>query len=93
MRHVGGRKIYNQFFVRMTEGKRKLWKPRRRWEDNVKINLKEILREDVDWIHLAENAKKWNIVVNTAINLRIPKEVGNSLTVSFSISILLHILG
>ena len=59
----------------------------------IKIDFKENWREGVDWNHLAENAKKWHIVVNTAINLQIPKDVRNSLTVSFSIRILLHILG
>jgi len=77
----------------MAEGKRQFWRPRRRWEDNVKIDFKEIWREGVDWIHLAENAKNRHIVVDTAINLQIPKDVGNSLTVSFSIRILLHVLG
>jgi hypothetical protein len=51
------------------EGKRALRKPRRRWEDNIKIDIREIL-----WggIHLAQDIDQWRSPVNTATNVRIP---------------------
>jgi hypothetical protein len=47
------------------EGKRPLGKPRRRWEDNIRINLREIGWEGVDWIYLAQNRDQWRALVNT----------------------------
>jgi hypothetical protein len=43
-----------------------------RWEDNIRLDLKEIGREDVDWIHLDQDRDQWRDVVNTVMNLRIP---------------------
>jgi hypothetical protein len=54
------------------EGKRPLGRPRRRWEDNIKVYLGEIGFGDVDWIHLAQNTDKWRALVNTVMNLRVP---------------------
>jgi hypothetical protein len=42
-----------------SEGRRPLGRSGRRWEDNIKLDLKEIGREDVDWSHLAYNMKHW----------------------------------
>jgi hypothetical protein len=52
------------------EGKRSLRKPRRRWEDNIKMDLGEILWEGVDWIHAAQD--RWQVSVNMVKNLRVP---------------------
>jgi len=58
--------------VRKPEGKRPLGRPRRRWEDNIKMDLREIGWEDVDWIHLAQDRDQWRALVNTKMNLRFP---------------------
>jgi hypothetical protein len=44
----------------------------RRWEDNIKMNLEEIVREDVDMVQLVQNRNKWQAVVNTVMNFRVP---------------------
>jgi ribosome biogenesis protein Nip4 len=59
-------------FVGKPEGKRRLRRPRRRWEDNIKMDLGEIGFGDVDWIHLAQDRDRWRALVNTVMNLRVP---------------------
>jgi hypothetical protein len=56
------------------EGRRPLGRPRRRcrWEDNIKIDLREIGFGDVDWINLAQDRDRWRAIVNTVMNLRFP---------------------
>jgi hypothetical protein len=54
------------------EGRRPLERPRRRWEDNFKMDLREIGFGDVDLIHLAQDWDEWQALVNTVINLRVP---------------------
>jgi hypothetical protein len=54
------------------EGKRTLRRTRRRWEDNIKMDLRETGMKDVDWIHLAQNRVRWWALVNTVMNLRVP---------------------
>jgi hypothetical protein len=61
-----------QNLVGKTEENRTLGIPRRRWDDNIKLNHKEIKWEDVDWIDLAQDRDKWRAVVNTAMHLRVP---------------------
>jgi hypothetical protein len=51
------------------EGKRPLERPRRRWEDVLKMDLRETVRGDVEWIHLAQNRDRWQAVVNAVLNL------------------------
>jgi hypothetical protein len=51
--------------------KRKLGRYRHRWQGNIRIDLREIGWEVVDWIHLAEDRDQWRTVVNTAMNLRV----------------------
>jgi hypothetical protein len=53
------------------EGKRPLGRPRRRWVDNIKIDLREIGWDVVDWIDRAQD-KEWRALVNTVLNLRAP---------------------
>jgi hypothetical protein len=65
------RGAYN-ILVRRPEGGRPLGRPRRRWEDNIKMDLREIGFEDVDWIHWAQDRDRWRAVVNTVMNLRVP---------------------
>jgi hypothetical protein len=52
--------------------KRPLRRTRRRWEDNIRMDLREIVWEGVDWMHLAEDRDQWRVVVNTVMNLRVP---------------------
>jgi hypothetical protein len=54
------------------EGKRPLGKPRRRWKNNIKMDLREIGWGGVDWIDLAQDGDQWRALVNTVINLRVP---------------------
>jgi len=54
------------------EGKRPLGRPRRRWEDNIRMDLREVGWESVDWMHLAQDRGQWRNIVNTVMNLRVP---------------------
>jgi hypothetical protein len=54
------------------EGRRPLGRHRRRWEDNIKMDLREIGFGDVDWIHWAQDRDRWWALVNTVMNLRVP---------------------
>jgi hypothetical protein len=54
------------------EGRRPLGRPRRRWEDNIKMDLREIVFGDVDWIHWAQYRDRWRDLVDTVMNLRVP---------------------
>jgi hypothetical protein len=54
------------------EGKRPLGRPRRRWVNNIKMDLREIVWDGMDWIDLAQNMDQWRALVNTAMNLRVP---------------------
>jgi hypothetical protein len=54
------------------EGKRPLGRPRRRWEDNMKMDLREIGIDRANWIQLAEDKVQWWACVNTVMNLRVP---------------------
>jgi hypothetical protein len=54
------------------EGKRPLGRPRRRWEDNIKMDVREIGIDGANWIQLAQDRVKWRAFVNTVMNLRVP---------------------
>jgi hypothetical protein len=54
------------------EGKRPLGKPRRRWVDNIRMDLGEMGRGDVGWIGLAKDRNKWRALVNSVLNFRVP---------------------
>jgi hypothetical protein len=54
------------------EGKRPLGRPRRRWEDNIKIDLREIGIDGENWIQVAQYRVQWRACVNTVMNLRVP---------------------
>ena len=59
-----------QSFSGKPEGKRPLW--RRRWEDNIKMDLREVLCDPEDWIDLAEDRDQWRAYVRAIMNLRVP---------------------
>jgi hypothetical protein len=54
------------------EGKRPLGRPRRRWVDNIKMDLREIGWDEVDWIDLAQDRHQWRALVSTVLKLRVP---------------------
>jgi hypothetical protein len=54
------------------EGKRPLGRPRRRWVDNIKMDLREIGWDGMDWIDLAQGRDQWRVQVNTVMNFRFP---------------------
>ena len=60
------------------EGKRPLGRPRRRWEDNIKMDLQEVGGVCGDWMELAQGRDRWRALVNTVMNLRVPKKRGIS---------------
>jgi hypothetical protein len=64
------RGAYN-ILVGRPEGRRPLGRPRRRWEDNIKMDIREIGFGDVDWSHLVQDMDRWRALVNTVINLRV----------------------
>jgi 3-oxoacyl-ACP reductase-like protein len=53
------------------EGKRPLGRPRRRWEDNIKMDLQEVGCGGMDWIGLVQNRDRWRAIVNAVMNLRV----------------------
>jgi len=54
------------------EGKRPLGSPRRRWEDNIKMELQKVKCGGMDWIELAQVRDRWRALVNAVMNLRVP---------------------
>ena len=62
------------------EGKGPLGRPRRRWEDNIKMDLQEVGCGGMDWIDVAEDRDRWRTLVNAVMNFRVPYNVGNFLT-------------
>jgi hypothetical protein len=66
------RKNAYRILVGKPEGKRPLERPRRRWVDGIKINLREIGWGGMDWINLTQDREQWRALVNTVMNLRVP---------------------
>ena len=66
-----GRGVY-RVLVRKPEGKRPLGRPRRRWEDNIRMDLQEVGVGYEDWIGLAQNRDRWRALVSAVRNLRVP---------------------
>ena len=61
-----------RFLVGKPEGKRPLGIPRRRWENNIKMDIQELGCGGVDWIEPAQVRDRWRVLVNAVMNLRVP---------------------
>jgi hypothetical protein len=72
-----GRGAY-RVLVRRPEGRRPLGRPRRRWEDNIKIDLQEVGWGGMDWIDMAQDRDRWRAIVNAVMNLGVSKPRGIS---------------
>jgi hypothetical protein len=68
---MGEKRNVYRLLVRKPEGKRPLGRPRRRWIDNIKIDLLEMGLSVVDWIGLAQDRYRWRGLVNAVMNLRV----------------------
>ena len=69
---MGERRSVYRVLVGKPEGKRQLGRPRRRWEDNIKMDLQEVGCGDMDWIELAQDRDRWRALVKAVMNLRFP---------------------
>jgi len=74
-----GRGVH-RVLVGKPEGKRPLGRPRRRCEDNIKMDLEEVGWGCGDWMELVQDRDRWRALVSTVMNLRVPKNGGNFLT-------------
>jgi hypothetical protein len=70
--HGEGRGVY-RVLVGRSEVKRPLVRPRRRWEDNIKMDLREIGTNGTNWIQLVQDRVQWRAFLNTVMNLRVPQ--------------------
>jgi CRISPR/Cas system-associated protein Cas7 (RAMP superfamily) len=77
---IGERRDVYRVLVGKPEGKRPLGRPRRRWEDNIKINLQEVGCGGIDWIELAQDRDRWRALVTAVMNLRVSENSGDFLT-------------
>jgi hypothetical protein len=69
---MGEKRNAYRALVGKPEEKRSLGRPRRRWEDNIKTDLREIGWGGMDWIHLSQDRNQWRAFVNTVMNIRGP---------------------
>ena len=78
-RNRGRRGVY-RILVGKPEGKKPFGRPRRRWEDNIKVDLQEVGCGGIEWTELAQDRDRWQALVNAVMNIRVPQNVGNFLT-------------
>jgi hypothetical protein len=69
---MGEKRNACRLLVGKPEGKRPLGRPRRRWVEDIRMDLGEVGWGDVDWIGLAQDRNRWRAVVNSVMNLRVP---------------------
>jgi len=70
--HMGDRRGLYSVLVGKPEGERPLGRPRRRYEDNIKMNLQEVGGDCGDWMELAQDRNGWRPLVNAVLNLLVP---------------------
>jgi hypothetical protein len=70
MWHAWERNVY-KVLMGKPEGKRQVGRPRRRWEEGIRMDVREIGLGSVDWIQLAEDRDWWRTLVNSVMNLRV----------------------
>jgi hypothetical protein len=70
---MGEDRVVHSVLVGKPEGKKPLWRPRRRWENNIKMNLQKV-REGGrgDWMELAQDRDRWRALVSTVRDFRVP---------------------
>jgi hypothetical protein len=73
---MGEKRNPYRLLVGKPEGKRPLGRPRRRWVDNIRMDLGEVGWADVDLIGLAQDRSRWRALLNSVMNLRVPCNVG-----------------
>jgi len=69
---TGERRCVYRVLVGKLEGKRPFGRPRRRWEDNIKMDFQEMRCGGIDWIELAQGRDRWRALVNAVMKLRVP---------------------
>jgi hypothetical protein len=69
---MGERRGTYRALVGKPEGTRPLGRPKRRWEDSIKMDLREVGWGSMDWINMAQDRDRWRALVNAVINLRVP---------------------
>jgi hypothetical protein len=69
---MGEESAVHRMLVRKPEGKRPLGRPRRRWEDNIKMDVQQVGGGHGDWMELAQDRDGWRAIVSTVKNLRVP---------------------
>jgi hypothetical protein len=69
---MGERRGAYRALVGKPEGRIPLERPKRRWEDNIKMDLREVGWRGMDWINLAQDRDRWRALVNAVMNLRVP---------------------
>jgi hypothetical protein len=68
----GGEEECNRILIGMPEGKRPLRRPRRRWVNNIQIDLRQTGWDGMDWIDLNKDRDQWRVLVNAVMNLQVP---------------------
>jgi hypothetical protein len=69
---MGERRVVHRVLVRNPEGTRPMGRPRRRWEDNIKMDLEEVGGGCVNWMERAQDRDRWRALVSTVMNFRVP---------------------
>jgi hypothetical protein len=77
---IGEKRNAYRILVGKPEGMRQLGRRRRRWVDNIKMDLREIGWDGVDWIDMAQDRDQWRDLMDTVLNLRVPQNAGKFLS-------------